>query len=250
MLWKEYLSGKSQQKYRLYKEQRKTVKKIVQEAKRREWEAFGNKMEENSRGNSKLLYKTLKNLRTNNELHIHYIKDDEDNVLTTDAQIIQRWYQYFKTALDGGDLVIQEEQNENVLQTEEEEITLEEVVEALRKLRNGKAAGQDQIKSELFKYVGGIGNKVLHRIMTLAWQTNRIPRDWTVATILPLFKKGDSLRCENYRPISLLNTASKVYELILERRIREKLENTFDDNQSGFRPHILFKTNGRKNGSL
>lgn len=103
-------------------------------------------------------------------------------------------------------------------------------------LRNGKAAGHDNIKAELIKYLDGEGLSLLLKIINACWNKGQVPRDWTVATILPIYKKGDRQICSNYRGISLLPVVSKLYEIILERRLREIIEGTLDDNQCGFSP--------------
>lgn len=62
----------------------------------------------------------------------------------------------------------------------------------------------------------------------------KIPKEWEKAVILPIFKKGDNRRCENYRGIALLSVVEKVYERILEERLRAEFK-YFDQAQSGFR---------------
>lgn len=91
-LWKEYPNNKSACKFSKYKNQRKIVKDLVKEAKLKEWEEFGNKMEENRQTNIKLLYRTLKNIRTNNKKQVNYIEDVDSNLLTAEEQIAERWY--------------------------------------------------------------------------------------------------------------------------------------------------------------
>ena len=49
-----------------------------------------------------------------------------------------------------------------------------------------------------------------------------------------MFKKGDEARCSNYKGITLLSMCSKVYELILEQRLK-KVKRQLDQSQSGFR---------------
>ena len=63
---------------------------------------------------------------------------------------------------------------------------------------------------------------------------NRIPKDCEVAIILPIFKKEDKTNCGNYRGITLLRMCSKVYELILEQRLKKIVERQLDQSQSGF----------------
>ncbi|KAK9687423.1 hypothetical protein QE152_g36285 [Popillia japonica] len=62
---------------------------------------------------------------------------------------MERWYRYFKTTLYG-----KEEQETETAQSELEDnnqtddITMLDVEDALQKLKNGKAAGEDLIKAE------------------------------------------------------------------------------------------------------
>ena len=61
--------------------------------------------------------------------------------------------------------------------------------------------------------------------------------EWNQSTICSIFKnKGDPLECKNYRGISLMSHAGKLYERILERRLRSKVEEKLSENQCGFRP--------------
>jgi sorting nexin-29 len=48
----------------------------------------------------------------------------------------------------------------------------------------------------------------------------KIPRKWEEGLIRLVYKKGDRLMCENYREISLLNTAYKVFSNILFQRLQ------------------------------
>lgn len=52
---------------------------------------------------------------------------------------------------------------------------------------------------------------------------------------MPLHKKGDNKDCNNYRGITLLSTMVKIYERILEKRLKTTTEAQMEDAQSGFR---------------
>ena len=45
-------------------------------------------------------------------------------------------------------------------------------------------------------------------------ETSQLPEDWRVATICPIYKKGDRLCPNNYRPVSLTSVVCKVLEHI------------------------------------
>lgn len=57
------------------------------------------------------------------------------------------------------------------------------------------------------------------------------------AEVLPLFKKGDHKNVNNYRPISILPSCSKVFEKAIKNRVLLFLDRTkfFSDKQFGFR---------------
>ena len=74
-------------------------------------------------------------------------------------------------------------------------------------------------------------------ICNIAWKTRKISIKWASAVIYPVHKKGDRTDCNNYRPISLLPHAGKIYERILKGRLRTYVEDTLHETQHGFRPN-------------
>jgi hypothetical protein len=65
----------------------------------------------------------------------------------------------------------------------------------------------------------------------------RIPIEWKAANVIPIFKKGDKQRAENYRPVSLTSITCKLLEHILCSDILKHLDkfNILTDAQHGFR---------------
>ncbi len=47
--------------------------------------------------------------------------------------------------------------------------------------------------------------------MEEVWESETMPDDLSEAVIIPFFKKGDTRQCSNYRGISLIDIAAKVF---------------------------------------
>ena len=114
-----------------------------------------------------------------------------------------------------------------------EELTLNQ----LRGLKNGKAVGLDQMPVRLLKDSASVIAKPLTTIINLSLAKGKVPDKWKAARVIPLFKKGKIENLDNYRPISVLSTASKILERAVHCQLYEylnkhKLLNPF---QCGFR---------------
>jgi hypothetical protein len=71
------------------------------------------------------------------------------------------------------------------------------------------------------------------------YTTQKIPEQWKVSKIIPIFKKGNVNLIENYRPIANLCSASKIFEkLILKQFNYLESKNSLDltgKQQHGFK---------------
>ena len=62
-----------------------------------------------------------------------------------------------------------------------------------------------------------------------------MPDEWRRITLIPIYKnKGDIQHCANYRGIKLMSHTMKLWEKVIERRLRKETHVT--DNQFGFMP--------------
>ena len=114
--------------------------------------------------------------------------------------------------------------------------TEEEIIEAIARLKNGKAPGVSGIRAEDLKRWAEEHKvnespplRIVVDIVQTAYSTGQIPQALNVA-ILVLLKKP----CGNeYRGIGLLETIWKLISSIMDRRMKEAVE--FDDSVHGFR---------------
>ena len=111
--------------------------------------------------------------------------------------------------------------------------TKEELDSVLRKIKNRKAAGLDEIPPpEVWKTRQF--DDILLRQCNAVYNKNRIER-WMKGCIVPFPKKGDLGLAKNYRGITLTSIAAKIYNALLRNRIETKIDNILRKNQNGFR---------------
>ena len=85
----------------------------------------------------------------------------------------------------------------------------------------------------------------LSHIFNRSLISGKFPNSLKICRVVPIFKSGDDLLCDNYRPISLVKSLSK----ILEKIVADKLDNHLIHNdllythQYGFQKNIATEHN-------
>jgi len=137
-------------------------------------------------------------------------------------------------------------------------ITEVEIFKALRKMKSGKAPGEDGVLSTILRQAAdAVGTSKLKEdnwvVRAMAIMFNHIfdkevwPERWQSGVVTPLYKQGSRLEPGNYRPITLLSVVGKVFGSIVEHRLSNWSErtHTMADEQGGFRrrrgaPDLIF----------
>jgi len=151
---------------------------------------------------------------------------------------IVKWKAHFKNLL-GGEEKKEEAGRKYVVRSKEETEELQEIKirEVVKRMKRNKAAGYDELPMEVWKFAGKDLWKGLVLTLRQIWRENRIPKDWRKSIIVPIYKRGDPNVPSNYRGISLLCTAYKVYAELIRRRLEDHAERVggIPETQTGFR---------------
>jgi hypothetical protein len=188
---------------------------------------------------TKQIYSTIKTITGTRTTTMSSVKDKNGKVLTEDNEVKDRWKESFEELFNKAS-----PDDTSILQSipaipdegEEPKILLDEVRLAIKHLKTGKAPGFDGISAEELKATDEPGVKIIHKLCNKIWDTGEIPQDWGRAVIVPIYKKKDKLDCSNYRGISLLSLAGKVFCSILHKRMQTRTEEILAESQAGFRP--------------
>jgi hypothetical protein len=103
------------------------------------------------------------------------------------------------------------------------------------KINIKKATGVDQISSKLLRAGAPVLNKHITTLVNNTIKTSVFPTRLKEAQVVPLHKKNDPLDKKNYRPVSILPTISKVYEMVLSDQLTDLFENIFHTFLCAFR---------------
>ena len=103
-------------------------------------------------------------------------------------------------------------------------VTCEGVQKLLAGLKITKSAGPDNLHPYVLKESAGAVAPILKHIFQKSLDTGHLPRDWCIANICPIFKKGDRSNAGNYRPISLTSVACKLLEHFVCSNLMTHLE--------------------------
>ena len=119
-------------------------------------------------------------------------------------------------------------------------LTKAEVCMAIKSLKGMKAAGLDEITNEDIKLIENIRPGLIHTILLKLWEEEICPLEFRRSLLHLISKPGKpgkrrDLRLQtNYRPIALLSSFRKLYEVILSSRILTHV--SLNQSQFGFLP--------------
>ena len=112
-----------------------------------------------------------------------------------------------------------------------------ELAKILKQMKNRKSYGLDGVSNEILTCCLPVIEPAIAAAFKKCNEERTFPKCLKIAKIILIFKKGDKIKPENYRPISLLNSISKVFEKLLQsRKIKFCEKNSIiSENQYGFR---------------
>ena len=117
------------------------------------------------------------------------------------------------------------------------EVDVKTVSEIINDLKSKSSAGQDGISNKLLKLIKTEVSPLLTIIINQSFLTGIFPEGLKIAKITPIFKNGDSCLFNNYRPVSVLPSISKVFERVMYNQVITYFNeyNLLYDSQYGFR---------------
>ena len=114
----------------------------------------------------------------------------------------------------------------------------DEISKIIKSFKPKKSTGDDGISMHLLKQLGQSCNGPIATIVNMSLEHGIVPDAMKLARVIPIFKAKSKEMFNNYRPISLLSTISKILEKVVHKRLYSFMTkcNILYDRQYGFRP--------------
>ena len=191
-------------------------------------------------GNYSTTWKIIHTLSGKNSSKNLKVKKRDGTAPSSEQELLEEWKGFFSSLLNNDSGLTPSElppPAEEDLSIFADPPTREETEKAIAAMKANKAAALDcAITAEALQGGGDHMLDVIHAFCSEVYSTLIPPRQWITNVIIPLPKKGDLSLMTNYRGISLMSIAAKVYNKILLNRIRPHVDPLLRSNQAGFRP--------------
>ena len=196
------------------------------------------KLEGMANNNPKMYWKLLDDLRKNGS------KNEEAGVSTDISS--EEWISHYKELykcpetergeLDRIETKIKDFETDSYFSELDFEITKEDVVKAVKSLKNGKTPGLDGISNEMLKASLPSCLKIYVKLFNTILNLGVFPKSWGRGIIVNIHKSGNRSNTGNYRGITLFSCLEKVFGTIMNYRLETflKSRSVMSDNQIGF----------------
>ena len=105
----------------------------------------------------------------------------------------------------------------------------------IRNIDTKKATNKNTIPPKILKVSCNTSAETLHNLFNECLTTGNFPDNLKVVDITPVFKKKDPLNKENYRPVSVLPSISKIFEKLMQKQINGYINNFLSPYLCGYR---------------
>ncbi|EYC43100.1 hypothetical protein Y032_0503g2638 [Ancylostoma ceylanicum] len=232
--YKAWQKTKSLSSLAEYKLRKKEAKAAVARAKNAVMDELYDKLESSQAEKHVFRLAKARHRASLDVTEVRAVKNEDGEVLRDPVAVKERWRVYFEHLLNE-EFPRKPKAPAEPVAGPMQPWTADEVRKAIKKMKAGKATGPDGIPVEAWRSLGELGVRWLTEFFNNITRSAKMPEAWRDSIIVPIFKrKGDAMNCTNYRGIKLIAHTMKIYERLLDMRLREMVE--ISPDQFGFVP--------------
>ena len=231
--WQDYSRSRSAEDFRSYANQRNKTTAKLREARSK----YENHIIYTAKKEPKKLFQYVRSQQKTKAVVGPLL--DAEKLTENDHQAAEVLHTFFQSVFvheDASSLPEFPDQVEENATLDEVTIRLEDVIEELMTLNPNKSAGPDGIPTTVLRKCAKQLALPLQIIFQKTLSTCKLPQDWKLARITPIFKKGSRRSPGNYRPVSLTSQPCKILERMIKKQLIQHVElhNIITPHQHGF----------------
>jgi hypothetical protein len=219
------ISDPSAQNKQLYKNYKTVYQRVIRGAKKL---YFTSKLRDNA-GNPKKTWQTLNEILGKSRSTESVKSLNINDVSSSNPAEIANHFNTFFTAVGqqiSNNVPPVEKQPEDFINYGREipdlllqNTTPEHIKKIIKSLQPKMSTDAEGVSTKMIKYIGNEISSPLSHIFNLSLSTGIFPNKLKLCRVIPIFKSGNASECDNYRPISLLSSISKLLEKIVANRL-------------------------------
>lgn len=243
-LYAIFINTKSQKIFEKFKLERKNFKKFLKVYKR----AQNQKLINNSKNKTKTTFSIFKKITQQKDQKGQCSIRDNGVAITDPSSLATKFKDFFKQSsynLKNIGLhhhTVTKKYYPNTLYLSP--VTVGEVRNIINTLPNKYACGVDDIPITVIKNVAEFIVKPLTEIINECFLDGYFPNELKAAKVVPIHKKGSKCNINNYRPISILPSLSKIFERIIYNKLLQFIQQNkiISSTHHGFLPNRSTET--------
>lgn len=227
--FKKYKSHNDPVVFQQFRDLRRYIKSEVDRC----YKSYCREIEQNIKDNPSKFWSLVNNKRKLNSLPITMTYNDLE--LTDYDTISQTFSRYFSSSFAHmGDANYTLTDSNIGMNFTCNELSVNDVYLAMKKIKPKFTMGPDRIPGFLIHDCAHVLSWPLTILFNLSLSNNIFPAILKQSKIIPVFKSGIRNDIKNYRPITIINNFSKVFEITLNVRIYSHVKHLLSDYQHGF----------------
>ena len=214
-----------------YRKLNRQVKRDCNEAKEEWMNRQCEEIEDLGKRNQQMMYERIKTMTGKRKWKTgNSIMKADGTVAMEMSEVLERWKEYITELFDDE----REERGYITVTMEGPTILREEIQKAIRKMKGGKAAGEDGIVVEMLRALGDYGSEKITWMANYMHDTGELPEQMEKSLFLTIPKKPGTLECSKHRTISITSQISKVILRVIMDRLKGRIRQEIGEEQFGF----------------
>ena len=214
-----------------YREVNREIKMKCSAAKERWINKQCDEIEELEKRDTQMMYERVKELTGKRRLRTGEVIMKKNGEIAMEKQeVVDRWKEYIQ------ELFWDErpEQLELEVEMTGPDITEDEVEKAMRRMKGGKAVGEDGVAIEMLRALDRFSIEKITSIANGIYKRGEISEGMCRSFFITIPKKSGTLECNKHRTISIMSQILKIILKVVLERIRCKIRKEIAEEQYGF----------------